>query len=181
MSARTVSSEPRRADSRLRRALAFWGTVGLVLSALPVLAASSLVDRMTDAYLAPQHQAVEQLRAKAQPTQPDASLQDVRCVLHALRDWLSTEEMTDLSSQLPVLVRGIYFENWKPLDTPVWERKKEDFIARVEDAFSGDMLNDPDEAVRAVFRLLDRHISHGEIVQVRNSMKKPLRDLWPAA
>jgi uncharacterized protein (DUF2267 family) len=105
----------------------------------------------------------------------------LRCVLHALRDWLSPEEMTDLSSQLPVLVRGIYFENWKPLDTPVRERKKEDFIARVEDAFSGDMLNDPDEAARAVFRLLGRHISHGEIVQVRNSMRKPLRDLWPAA
>jgi uncharacterized protein (DUF2267 family) len=34
--------------------------------------------------------------------------------------------------------------------------------------------------VRAVFRLLDRHISHGEIAQVRNSMRKPLRDLWPA-
>ena len=104
----------------------------------------------------------------------------LRCVLHALRDWLSHEEMTDLSAQLPVLVRGIYFENWKPLETPVWDRTKEDFIARVEDAFSGDMLHDPDTAVRAVFRLLDRHISHGEIVQVRNSMKKSLRDLWPA-
>jgi uncharacterized protein (DUF2267 family) len=104
----------------------------------------------------------------------------LRCVLHALRDWLSPEEMTDLSSQLPVLVRGIYFENWKPLETPVWERRKEDFIARVEDAFPNDAANDPDEAVRAVFRLLDRHISHGEIVQVRNSMRKPLRDLWPA-
>jgi uncharacterized protein (DUF2267 family) len=30
-----------------------------------------------------------------------------------------------------------------------------------------------------VFKLLDRHISHGEIVQVRNSMKKSLRKLWP--
>jgi uncharacterized protein (DUF2267 family) len=105
----------------------------------------------------------------------------LRCVLYALRDWLSPEEMTDLSSQLPVLVRGIYFENWKPLETPVWDRRKEDFIARIEDAFAGDMLVDPDEAVRAVFRLLDRHVSHGEIMQVRNSMKKPLRDLWPAA
>lgn len=104
----------------------------------------------------------------------------LRCVLHTLRDWLSHEEMTDLSAQLPMLVRGIYFENWKHLETPVWDRKKEDFIARVEDAFSGDMLHDPDTAVRAVFRLLDRHISHGEIVQVRDSMKKSLRDLWPA-
>jgi uncharacterized protein (DUF2267 family) len=103
----------------------------------------------------------------------------LRTVLHALRDWLSQEEMTDLSAQLPVLIRGIYFEGWKPADSPVWVRGKEAFIARVQEAFSDDLLNDPDAAVAAVFRLLDRHISHGEIVQVRNSMKKSLRELWP--
>ncbi len=59
------------------------------------------------------------------------------------------------------------------------DRKKSDFISRVQDAFSDDLLNDPDAAVRAVFHLLQRHISHGEVVQVRNSMKKSLRDLWP--
>lgn len=104
----------------------------------------------------------------------------LRCVLHTLRDWLSPEEMTDLSAQLPVLIRGIFYEGWKPGATPVLERGKEDFIARVQEAFSDDLLNDPDAAVAAVFRLLDRHVSHGEIVQVRNSMKKSLRGLWPA-
>jgi uncharacterized protein (DUF2267 family) len=104
----------------------------------------------------------------------------LRCVLHALRDWLSPGEMTDLSAQLPVLIRGIYFEGWKLLETPNWERKKEAFIERIQDSFSDDLLNDPDRAVAAVFRLLDRHVSHGEIIQVRNSMKKTLRDLWPA-
>lgn len=104
----------------------------------------------------------------------------LRCVLHTLRDWLSPEEMMDLSAQLPVLIRGIYFEGWKPRATPVLERSREDFIERVQDAFSDDLLNDPDAAVAAVFRLLDRHVSHGEIVQVRNSMKKSLRGLWPA-
>ena len=101
-------------------------------------------------------------------------------VLHALRDWLPQKEMTDLAAQLPVLIRGIYFEGWKPLDTHVWDRKKDDFIARVQHAFSDDVLNDPEAAVMAVFRLLDRHVSQGEIEEVRNSMKKPLRELWPA-
>ncbi len=104
----------------------------------------------------------------------------LRCVLHTLRDWVSQEEMVDLSAQLPVLIRGIYFEGWKPLETPVSERKKADFIERVQNAFSDDLLVDPEVAVAAVFRLLERHVSHGEIVQVRNSMKKTLRDLWPA-
>ncbi len=103
----------------------------------------------------------------------------LRCVLQTLRDWLPQEEMVDLSAQLPSLIRGIYFEGWKPLETPVRDRKKADFIDRVQDAFSDDLMNDPDAAVAAVFRLLDRHISHGEIVQVRNSMKKSMRELWP--
>ena len=104
----------------------------------------------------------------------------LRSVLHALRDWLPQEEMADLSAQLPALIRGIYFEGWSPTETPVWNRKKEDFIERIQEAFSDDLLNDPDEAVAAVFRLLDRHVSHGEIEDIRNSMKKPLRELWPA-
>lgn len=104
----------------------------------------------------------------------------LRCVLHALRDSVSQEEMADLSAQLPVLIRGIYFEGWQPRETRVLERKKADFIERVHSAFSDDLLVDSEAAVTAVFRLLDRHVSHGEIVQVRNSMKKTLRALWPA-
>lgn len=104
----------------------------------------------------------------------------LRCVLHALRDWLPQQEMADLSAQLPALIRGIYFEGWKPLETPVWDRKKDEFIARVQKAFADDLLTDPDAAVAAVFRLLDRKVSPGEIEDVRNSMRKGLRDLWPA-
>lgn len=103
----------------------------------------------------------------------------LRAVLHALRDWLTPEEMSDLSSQLPVLVRGIYFEGWQPLQALVRDRKKDEFVARIEKNFTDDPLDDPDAAIAAVFRLLDRHISQGEIVQVRQSMRKPLRQLWP--
>ena len=104
----------------------------------------------------------------------------LKSVLQTLRDWLSQEEMADLSAQLPLLVRGIYFEGWKPSETPVWDRKKGDFVISVSDSLGDDTGIDFDAAIGAVFKLLDRHISHGEIVQVRNSMKKSLRDLWPA-
>ena len=104
----------------------------------------------------------------------------LKCVLHALRDWLSPQEMADLSAQLPVLIRGIYFEGWKPMETPAFDRKKRDFVIRVRANMAGDSDVDIDASISAVFKLLDRHISHGEIVQVRNSMKKSLRELWPA-
>lgn len=102
----------------------------------------------------------------------------LRSVLHTVRDWLSPAEMADLSAQLPVLVRGIYFEGWNP-SAPAPERTKRDFIVSVRNSFGYDEEIDFDVAISAVFKLLDRHISHGEIVQVRNSMKKSLRNLWP--
>lgn len=103
----------------------------------------------------------------------------LRCVLHALRDWLTPEEMSDFAAQLPVLVRGIYFEGWQPLRALARDRKKEDFVRRVDNEFTDDPLDDTDAAIAAVFGLLDRHLSQGEIAQVRHSMRKPLRQLWP--
>ncbi|MBZ9798504.1 DUF2267 domain-containing protein [Mesorhizobium sp. ES1-4] len=102
----------------------------------------------------------------------------LRCVLHTLRDWLSEAEMADLSAQLPVLVRGMYFEGWNPSATN-HDHKKRDFVLNVRNGFGCDEEIDFDVAIAAVFKLLDRHISHGEIVHVRNSLKKSLGRLWP--
>lgn len=106
------------------------------------------------------------------------ALRLLRTVLHAIRDWLSLEEMADLSSQLPTLIRGMFFEGWSAAE-PVRDRNKRDFVLRVRHGFGYEPNLDYDRAISAVFNLLDRHVSHGEIVQVRNSMKKSLRHLWP--
>jgi len=38
----------------------------------------------------------------------------LRSVLHSLRDRLTIEEATDLGAQLPILVRGFYYDAWNP-------------------------------------------------------------------
>lgn len=103
----------------------------------------------------------------------------LRTVLHALRDWLQPDEAADLAAQLPILVRGVYFEGWRPTGAQAAERSKADFILRIDAAFSDDPIYDSEAAIAAVFRLLDRHVSSGEIDQVRASMRKSLRKLWP--
>jgi uncharacterized protein (DUF2267 family) len=103
----------------------------------------------------------------------------LRAVLHALRDWLQVNEAVHLGAQMPTLVRGLYYEGWHPAGTPVKKRSRADFRARIDKAFETDPLGDPDDAISAVFVLLSRHISKGEVADVRQSLPKNLRDLWP--
>jgi hypothetical protein len=51
-----------------------------------------------------------------------------------------------------MLIRGVYVDGWRRLDTPVADHKKESFVARVQHNFSDGILNDPDAVVAVVFR-----------------------------
>jgi uncharacterized protein (DUF2267 family) len=103
----------------------------------------------------------------------------LRTVLHALRDRLTVEEAVHLGAQLPMLVRGFYFEGWTLRDKPHKERHKEDFLAHVKEAFKDDVTVNPQQIVRAVFRVLTKHTSKGEIDDVKHILPKALRELWP--
>ena len=103
----------------------------------------------------------------------------LKAVLHALRDWLQLNEAADLAAQLPTLLRGAYYEQWRPATTPVGHRTKADFLARVENSFKIDALPQTSQAVMAVFELLSKKISPGEIEDVRHALPEELRNLWP--
>jgi len=105
----------------------------------------------------------------------------LRVTLQALRDWLDVNEASQLGAQLPMLIRGIYYEGWRPAGTPVAERDREAFVARIEEAFKTDPIDSTDEAVTSVFTLLNRRISEGEINDVRMRLPSALRELWPVA
>jgi uncharacterized protein (DUF2267 family) len=103
----------------------------------------------------------------------------LKAVLHGLRDWLPLNEMADFAAQLPVLLRGVWYEGWRPATTPVKNRSKANFIARVEESFKADPLAQPSQSVMAVFDLLSDKISAGEIEDVRRALPQDLRNLWP--
>jgi uncharacterized protein (DUF2267 family) len=102
----------------------------------------------------------------------------LRAVLHALRDRLSVEEVAALGAQLPLLVRGIYYEGWHPGDKPL-KTRREDFLAAIREAFRDDPDVDPEGVIRAVFRVLSSHVTAGEIDSVKHLLPAKLRSLWP--
>lgn len=105
----------------------------------------------------------------------------LRTVLHALRDRLTVAEAADLGAQLPLLVRGIYYEGWHPSGKPVKERKAADFLAHVRLGFRDDPTVDAEQIARAVFQVLAGHVSAGEIKDVKNLLPNELRELWEPA
>lgn len=103
----------------------------------------------------------------------------LRTVLHALRDRLTVEEAAQLGAQLPVLIRGFYYEGWDPAGKPVRERDREQFLARIAQAFRNDKTVDPERVARAVFTVLAKRVSEGEIEDVKQILPAEIRDLWP--
>jgi uncharacterized protein (DUF2267 family) len=103
----------------------------------------------------------------------------LKAVLHAVRDWLPPNETADLAAQLPTLLRGVYYEQWRPAAVPAKHRTKADFLARVEDAFKADPLEQPARAVIAVFELPSSKITAGEVDDVRRALPEDVRNMWP--
>jgi uncharacterized protein (DUF2267 family) len=105
----------------------------------------------------------------------------LRSVLHALRDRLPVDEAAQLGAQMPMLVRGIYYEGWKPADTPEKWRDGQELMDRI----AADMPDlDPTQrqrAAQAVFAVLDEFIGSGEIEDVRQAMPEEVRELWQQA
>jgi uncharacterized protein (DUF2267 family) len=110
---------------------------------------------------------------------PNKAYLALRTVLHALRDRLTIEEAVQLGAQLPMLVRGFYYEGWTLKGKPRKERHKEDFLAPIKEVFKDDFTSRPESIARAVFKTLARHTSEGEIEDVKHSLPKALHELWP--
>jgi uncharacterized protein (DUF2267 family) len=105
----------------------------------------------------------------------------LRGVLHALRDRLMPDEACDLAAELPSMLRGMYFEGWRPSNKPL-KMNRQEFLEQVKSEvcqISWDL--DPEHCVSAVFGVLQKHIAAGEISDIRGTMPKQFQELWPAA
>lgn len=103
----------------------------------------------------------------------------LRAVLHILRDRMTLEEIAQLSAQLPLLVRGIYFEGWSPTHKPIKEHSNEELFTHIYDAFPNEPALDAEMIIRSVFSVLARHVTGGEIQDVIDQLPDRMRGLWP--
>ena len=101
-------------------------------------------------------------------------------VLHVLRDRLTVDEVAQLGAQLPILVRGLYYDQWHhPSGKPERLRHREEFLAAVAAELDDIGPINPENATRTVFSVLERHIAPGEIEDVKATLPAHIRELWP--
>jgi uncharacterized protein (DUF2267 family) len=101
----------------------------------------------------------------------------LRAVLHVLRDRLPVEQAAALGAQLPMLIRGFYYEGWHPHGKPLKEHA-DAFLAHIGAAFRDDLGVGPQRVTSEVLQVLSSHVTSGEIENIKHSLPAELRDLW---
>ena len=100
-------------------------------------------------------------------------------VLRTLRDRLTLGLAAHLGAQLPLLVRGLYYDQWQPSKQPSDLRSAEEFLDHVAEGLTGIRPVDVNEATRAVFKVLQYYVEPNQIEHVREALPADIRSLWP--
>ncbi len=121
--------------------------------------------------------------ASREPIESHAQAYSIlRAVLHALRDRLTVEEAAHLASQFPMMVRGLYYEGWRPAMAPEDLETPEDFYRHVASCLAppatpgGAPLP---EATKAVFQLLADRVDPGQLRHVVAQLPEGIASLVP--
>ena len=99
-----------------------------------------------------------------------------RTVLHALRDRLTVQESADFAAQLPLLVKGVFYEGWNPSKVPI-KMKNDEFYDRVQSEWQWSVDGNIRDVVQAVLRALCKNVSDGEMDDIAQILPKHLETL----
>jgi len=108
----------------------------------------------------------------------DDAFKALRAVLQALRDRLAVSEAADLAAQLPMMLMGMFYHGWNPAGKPEKMRSEEEFLNRVRVNLMPP--KDPRQVAKAIFGILEKHITAGEIADIKGTLPKEILALWPS-
>lgn len=101
----------------------------------------------------------------------------LRAVLHALRDRLPPEVAVHFAAQLPMLVRGLYYENWHMAGTPTKERTVAQFADRVLAELPPGYPLDPVTVANGVFEILWERLDPGAFTKLMEHLPEDIRTM----
>ncbi|MGE0710738.1 MAG: DUF2267 domain-containing protein [Planctomycetota bacterium] len=97
--------------------------------------------------------------------------------LHALRDALGAHQSALFAGRLPLLVRGLFYEGWRPAWEPLGLVGEREFLAAIAAHHPG--VVDARRAARAVFKAMEDRVRSGELEDLRRFLPASALGLWP--
>lgn len=102
----------------------------------------------------------------------------LRATLHAIRDRIGPENAVHFGAQLPMLIRGFYYEGWRMAGTPTRVRNVQDFLNSIEREVRRELGSRLEPMVKAVFEVIADRIDAGEVEKLAKVFPEELRPLW---
>src|SRR5205823_14920376 len=103
----------------------------------------------------------------------------LRAVLQTVRDRLQVDIAVHFGAQLPMLIRGLYYEGWEPSKVPI-KLSRQQFLDAIQEKIVVDRVIDPLETVQAVLGVAAIYIGGGEMEKVKHSFPSDMQSLFPA-
>jgi uncharacterized protein (DUF2267 family) len=102
-------------------------------------------------------------------------------VLRTVRDRLPLGLAAHLGAQLPLLIRGTYYDQWQPEAEPPRARSFEEFAERLGRELADTRPVNLRDATRVVFGVLQRHTTAGQVAKILDALPEDLRSLWQSS
>ncbi len=118
------------------------------------------------------------LIAEAMHMEKRDAWKSLRAVLQTLRERLPVDVAVHFGAQLPMLVRGLYYEGWEPSKVPI-KMSREEFLVEVQAKIVADRVIDPVETVRNVLTVIASHTGNGELEKIMLALPKDMQSLSP--
>jgi uncharacterized protein (DUF2267 family) len=110
----------------------------------------------------------------------------LRAVLHAVRDRLPADDAIQFAQGLPMMLKGLFIDQYDLSDVPVVIRSPQKFLDFIySKAGINAHMDFPDresilDALQAVFFVLENHMDYGQILQIKHIMNQEIVDLIDA-
>jgi len=99
-------------------------------------------------------------------------------VLRTLRDRVPLGLAAHFGSQLPLLVRGAYYDQWVPRDKPLELRSADEFLEHVSHGLTNIRPVNAKAAVQATFATISRHVDPGQVRKIRDALPNDVKAMW---
>jgi uncharacterized protein (DUF2267 family) len=120
---------------------------------------------------------LKDLMARIPTTDRHYAYRLLRATLHVFRDRIGSENAVHFGAQLPMLIRGFYYEGWQPSKAQTKTRHLNDFLNAVEEEAGQSLGAGAGAKVKAVFAVIADKIDAHEIDKLRKVLPAELKTL----